>query len=265
MMSEWCFTAMDPEERAGLRSAKFTGVGNPAALLLGVIMSAVFYGVLTLVRLRWHWAAVEMFFHGGAEHRSVIPYLTVALAMWAGAILMFKRRKLKVQRSVLALRLTSGAPEEMLAELESRVDAPEDFLATRRLQRELRWRRDGLDVAARAEMRKIAAEEDEKYLESTFTLLRGFIWAIPVLGFIGTVLGLARAVGGFGAVLTENNAPVAEMREALSGVTGGLAVAFETTLIALAAALILQLLLTMQLKAEEDLLDAVSDFLNRNS
>ena len=88
---------------------------------------------------------------------------------------------------------------------------------------------------------------------------------LPYYDRIGTVLGLARAVGGFGAVLTENNAPVAEMREALSGVTGGLAVAFETTLIALAAALILQLLLTMQLKAEEDLLDAVSDFLNRNS
>ena len=33
------------------------------------------------------------------------------------------------------------------------------------------------------------------------TVLRGFIWAIPVLGFIGTVIGLTQAMGRFGAAL----------------------------------------------------------------
>lgn len=264
-MSEWCFTRLDPEEKLGLRGVKYTGVGNVAAMTLGVVLAALFYGVLTLLRQRWHWAGLEMFFHGGAAGRSFIPYLTVLLSMWTAAILIFKRRKLRVQRSVLKLQLTQAAPEAMLRELESRVDAPDDFLATRRLKLELRRRCDGLSRVECAEMRKIAAEMDEKYLESTFTLPRGLIWAIPVTGFIGTVVGLARAVGGFGMVLTGGGEQAAKLRDALGSVTGALAVAFETTLIALAAALILQLLLTMQIKAEEDLLDAVPDFVDRNA
>lgn len=265
-MSEWCFTQLDPEERLGLRGVKYTGVGNVASLTLGVLLSALFYGVLTLLRLRWHWQGVEMFFHGGAADRSFIPYLTVVLSLWAAAILIFKRRKLRAQRAVLKLRLTQENPEAKLRELEEKTDAPDDFLATRRLELELRHQCDGLDRVDRAELLQIAAENDEKYLESTFTLLRGLIWAIPVLGFIGTVVGLARAVGNFGSVLAEESGGrVTTLRDALGGVTGGLAVAFETTLIALAAALLLQLWLTMQLKAEEDLLDAVPDFVDRNA
>ena len=264
-MSEWCFTRLDPEEKLGLRGVKYTGVGNVASLTLGVLLSALFYGVLTLLRLRWHWQGVEMFFHGGAAGRSFIPYLTVVLSMWAAAILLFKRRKLKAQRAVLKLRLTEVGPEAKLRELEEKADAPDDFLAARRLKLELRWQCDGLERVDRAELRKITAENDERYLESTFTLLRGLIWAVPVLGFIGTVVGLARAVGGFGAVLAEESGRATTLRDALGGVTGGLAVAFETTLIALAAALLLQLWLTMQLKAEEDLLDAVPDFVDRNA
>lgn len=264
-MSEWCFTRLDPEERLGLRGVKYTGVGNVASLTLGVLLSALFYGVLTLLRLRWHWQGGGMFFHGGEADRSFIPYLTVVLSLWTAAILIFKRRKLRAQRAVLKLRLTEAEPEAKLRELEEKVDSPDDFLAAHSLKLELRHRRDGLDRVARAELRKITAEEDERYLESTFTLLRGLIWAIPVLGFIGTVVGLARAVGGFGVVLAEGGERVTTLRDALGGVTGGLAVAFETTLIALAAALLLQLWLTMQLKAEEDLLDAVPDFVDRNA
>ena len=257
------FTLLDPEERVGLAAAKFTGVGNLASLTLGLILSALFYGMLTLVRLRWHATAIEMFFHGGTAQRSVIPYLTVVLAMWCLAILWLKRRKLRAQRAVFTLELPPGSPAERLEALHRAVDRPEDFLAARRLQYDLQLQSDGIGRAERAEMLEIAAGNDEKYLESTFTQLRGFIWAIPVLGFIGTVLGLAWAVGGFGAVLADNGGQLGHMRDALSGVTGGLAVAFETTLIALVAALVLQLLLTVQLKAEEDLLDAVPDFLNR--
>ncbi len=263
MSMEWKFALLDPEERLGLSAAKLTGVGNVASLTLGVVLCALFYGLLTLVRLRWPTPAVEMFFHGGAAQRSMIPYWTMLLAMWSLAILLFKRRKLKVQRAIFALELPGGSPAERLSALKEAVDAPEEFLATRRLQYDLQLQIDGIGRAERAEMLEIAAGNDEKYLESTFTQLRGFIWAIPVLGFIGTVVGLARAVGGFGLVLTGEGGQLSDMRGALSGVTGGLAVAFETTLIALAAALVLQLLLTMQLKAEEDLLDAVPDFLNR--
>jgi hypothetical protein len=36
----------------------------------------------------------------------------------------------------------------------------------------------------------VQAERDQAVVESSFTMLRVFIWAIPILGFIGTVLGI---------------------------------------------------------------------------
>lgn len=38
-------------------------------------------------------------------------------------------------------------------------------------------------------------------METSYALVQGFVWAIPVLGFIGTVVGLSQAIGGFTAVL----------------------------------------------------------------
>ena len=94
-------------------------------------------------------------------------------------------------------------------------------------------------------------------------LLRGFIWAIPILGFIGTVMGLSQAIGGFGSVLG-NTDNMAEITAALQVVTAGLSIAFETTLIALVAALILQMLMTFLKKAEEEFLDACTDYCLRH-
>ena len=38
---------------------------------------------------------------------------------------------------------------------------------------------------------------DEGRVDASYALVRVFVWAVPTLGFIGTVLGLGAAVGGF--------------------------------------------------------------------
>jgi hypothetical protein len=88
-------------------------------------------------------------------------------------------------------------------------------------------------------------------------------WAIPVLGFIGTVMGLSTAIGGFAAVL-QSAEDLSQIKSSLQGVTGGLATAFETTLQALVAALIIQLILTFLKKSEEEFLDECSEYCVRN-
>src|SRR5690606_7700157 len=94
-------------------------------------------------------------------------------------------------------------------------------------------------------------------------LLQGFVWAIPVLGFIGTVEGLSIAIAGFGSVLgaTED---FEQVKDALRGVTAGLSVAFETTMQGLVAALVIQLVLTGIKKSEEEFLDACSEYCARH-
>jgi biopolymer transport protein ExbB/TolQ len=93
--------------------------------------------------------------------------------------------------------------------------------------------------------------------------MQGFVWAIPVLGFIGTVLGLSDAIGQFSGVLGAAD-DVSQISAALKGVTSGLATAFDTTLVALVAALVVQLAMTVIRRNEDAFLDEVMEYGLRN-
>ncbi|MEM8779862.1 MAG: MotA/TolQ/ExbB proton channel family protein, partial [Cyanobacteria bacterium P01_G01_bin.49] len=87
--------------------------------------------------------------------------------------------------------------------------------------------------------RKTAAElsldDSTFYLsasESSYTFPRILVWAIPLLGFIGTVIGISQAVNGFSGFL-EQAGEIEQIKEGIGTVTSGLAVAFDTTLLAL--------------------------------
>jgi biopolymer transport protein ExbB/TolQ len=64
-------------------------------------------------------------------------------------------------------------------------------------------------------------------------------------------------------VLSETD-KVDQLSSALRGVTAGLATAFETTLVALVAALGVQLVLTFLRKSEEEFLDNCSEYCTRH-
>ena len=100
-------------------------------------------------------------------------------------------------------------------------------------------------------------------METSYSILQGLIWAIPVLGFIGTVLGLSEAIGQFGTLL-QSAGELSEVKDGLQLVTSGLSTAFETTLVALVAALGIQLWLVALKKAEEEFLDECSEYCIRN-
>ncbi len=74
------------------------------------------------------------------------------------------------------------------------------------------------------------AELDAQALERRGTGLRFITWAIPIFGFLGTVLGITAAI----AHVTPE-----QLQRSLSEVTGGLAVAFDTTALALALSVVL--------------------------
>ena len=260
----------DIECICGFKSRKFTDVNALFSFLAGVLLFGAFYFPLSFFRGK-HWA-IDMFFHGGTENRSSIPYYTVFLGCWALAILLVKLQKLSVQKKALELDilpddpnfvLTCATARTILGKISILVVHPEDFVLLDRIQRALMNLKNLGNVSAVAECLNTQAENDENYLSGSYTVLKGFIWAIPVLGFIGTVIGLADAVGGFGSVVA-SGAGIEELKSALGGVTGGLSVAFETTLIALVLALIVQLAAKFVLNEEELFLDECADYCNRN-
>ena len=98
---------------------------------------------------------------------------------------------------------------------------------------------------------------DEEDVRAGYSLVRTFIWALPVLGLLGTVAGVAVAVGGFAQFLGGDIEDVAVIKRSLVNVTAGLSYAFLTTLYGLAAALVLMLIATSLQTREEKLYTSV--------
>lgn len=253
----------DIERRFGFRGSRFTRVGGVLPAILAALMTlAFFFAMFAIGSNSW----TDMFIQRGWT-----PYVIVFFALWSLTILMMKRSKLRFQRRSLTLTVipdeidfilslsTVGRVMQRLYEVS---DDPKSFVLLNRIYVGLSNVRNLGRVADLGEVLRTQAEHDESVMETSFNLIRGLVWAIPILGFIGTVSGLSLAIGGFGRVLSQTDDP-SQLIEALKGVTGGLATAFETTLLALIAALLVQMAMTLQKKREEEFLDECADYCQR--
>lgn len=111
---------------------------------------------------------------------------------------------------------------------------------------------------------ELALDDSSFYLsasESSYALPRILVWAIPLLGFIGTVLGISSAVNGFSGFL-DNTAEIDQIKEGIGTVTSGLAVAFDTTLLALLLSVVVMIPLVLVEKMESELLLATEIYIN---
>ena len=99
------------------------------------------------------------------------------------------------------------------------------------------------------------ANHDQDATAHGYGTMRVFVWAAPVLGLIGTVIGIGIAIGGFAHFLTTNVDDITKIKDGLAGVTGALSFAFLITLEGLLASLIL-MLLASALQSREDRLFA---------
>jgi hypothetical protein len=91
----------------------------------------------------------------------------------------------------------------------------------------------------------------------SYSLLKVFLWAIPILGFIGTVMGLSVAVGSLAMGDTSN--PEA-LKASINSLTGGLGVAFDTTLLGLILSMLMSFPLAAVQKKEDETLTLIDAF-----
>lgn len=92
-------------------------------------------------------------------------------------------------------------------------------------------------------------------VESDQSFIRYIAWAIPSVGFIGTVLGIASSLG---------YANQASTPEGIEKVTSALAVAFDTTLVALFLSIILMLAIHALQKRQDDLYAKMKTYILHN-
>ena len=99
----------------------------------------------------------------------------------------------------------------------------------------------------------------ELAVQQSYSLPKILLWAIPLLGFIGTVLGLGAAIGEFGVTIQLAD-DVDKLKNSLTDVTGGLSTAFDTTLLGLVASIVVQMLMTFRKRQEFLLLDECNEY-----
>ena len=97
--------------------------------------------------------------------------------------------------------------------------------------------------------------------ESSYAFPRILVWAIPLLGFIGTVIGISGAVSGFTGFL-ENSGDVEQIKEGIGQVTSNLGLAFDTTLLALFLSVLVMIPLVLVERYESSLLLGIDVFIN---
>ena len=178
------------------------------------------------------------------------------LMLWALAILSYKglvvyRQQRLLQHDLLQLpdNLPIGREDthELAERLNTLPDADRESLLPRALLTAVeRFAATGnvQDVSTAA--RDICESEGER-LESELSIIRYIAWAIPSVGFIGTVRGIGDALGQAHRAVEGD----------ITGVTASLGVAFNSTFIALVISIVLMFFIhQLQLMQERLVLDS---------
>jgi biopolymer transport protein ExbB/TolQ len=205
-----------------------------SAWLWGTAVTFAFYAALPFVPVYQ-----ESISHYFTAHW--IEYATTGLFFVGIATLIMKAARIPYERGALAADLLDGLKlESDLSAVETAqgIDAHLDLVARRCEDSYLVRRiRDVNDyVAGRRSADGLEghltylAELAGGRLHDSYASIRTITWAVPILGFLGTVIGITMAIA---------NITPDQLQSSLPEVTAGLAVAFDTTALSLALSMIL--------------------------
>jgi biopolymer transport protein ExbB/TolQ len=144
---------------------------------------------------------------------------------------------------------------ELLGELPARV---RNSYLGRRLTEALEAVQSRSSAESLTEDLKYLSEVDAGRAQDSYALVRIIIWATPMLGFLGTVVGITDALGDLGRELGGGTGDASNsLNTAMQGLLAGLYVAFDTTAIALCFSIVLMFIQFMLDRAETQILAAV--------
>lgn len=202
--------------------------------------------------------------------RGWVNFAETFVLSWGLGILILKFQKLAHQRNALLLDVLPErlgreiTPENVGLFIDHVYKLPvrlRDSLMTNRIRKALELFEARANNAEVAHMMSTQSEIDSVRIAGSYSLVKVFIWAIPILGFIGTVLGLSEAIGNFQGVMGGVK-DIDSLMNSLGGVTSGLGTSFDTTLLGLIYSMILSFPQSSLQKAEEDTLNNIDAYCN---
>ena len=242
-----------------------TNVSLAVTAAIAVVVTVVFY-VAVIFPLPDN--PIRRLFAG----RGVVPYVITLFTLWAWTMLLLKYLKMRIQRTAL---LFDVLPTEVADDihpdnvetfrsniLSLPIEPEKSFLIGRVLRALTHYKAH----PTRESVSTLLANQsdiDANIVDGSYTMIKVLVWAIPILGFIGTVMGVGGAVGGFSTVI-EQAANFEAAKSGLTRVTSQLGVAFDTTLLALVLSLFVMFPASALQKNEEDLLASVDQYCSEN-
>lgn len=178
------------------------------------------------------------------------------LALWAMSLMGYKALQTAKERRILQMELiplnrgTSILPEdtrEISRPIQALPEAEQHYLLPRTLLTALHRFRSTRNIQDVSNAVRAVSESESERLDSELSMIRYIAWAIPSIGFLGTVRGIGQALGQAHQAVQGD----------IAGVTQALGVAFNSTFVALLISIVIMFLLhQVQLAQERLVLDS---------
>lgn len=207
----------------------------PRVMFLGSVLAASFYGLIISGPLN-----IEILRRYCLSHAVAVASVSL---FWIGLVglcqkwFLTSRQSSHVGRAAAALKRLISEGEDvpvkdrskwLAASWQSQPVRIRDSWFGARVQRILEMQINrGRQTQLETDLRQISDLDADRQHDS-YGLLRIINWAMPMLGFLGTVLGISQTLGQLDTKLLAT-----QQQEAMNQLTAGLYVAFDTTAIAL--------------------------------
>lgn len=181
-----------------------------------------------------------------------ISPVIVGIFLVAMFLLFDKRRRLRRERNTSNLFLQEIGPRLLdssshLADVSENLKFRDNLLAHR-------WRQAQFPETDNA---RTFGENELEHLQNSYSVPRFFVWALPIVGFVGTVWGIGLSISFFSDTMgaSQSGTSVSTLlQQNIPLVTKGLSTAFDTTLLALILSLPATGILVLTERDERDYL-----------
>jgi flagellar motor component MotA len=245
-------------QRTGWDERDHANVHFLKCLSIGVVLTACFFALLIPFS--------DTVIGGLFLKRGWVNYAETFLFIWGMTILFAKWKQNQRQARATMLELF---PERLGREIhcdnvggfiDNIYKIPltmRDSLIVNRIRKALELFENRPDNGEVAAFLSTQSDIDANRSSGSYSLLKVFLWAIPILGFIGTVQGLSTAVS---ALSMGDTSDPAALKSSIDSLTGGLGVAFDTTLLGLILSMFMSFPMAAVQKAEDETLTIIDAF-----
>lgn len=265
------YTPQKPERQGWIESDP-TNANIWVSLAIGTVATAAFLGVIMSFSPPPGLASSQFnlmqYLANVWKGHLPVNGLNTLFFFWAMAILYLKLEKLRHQRRALLLDVL---PVELGNEINSETVGSfidhiyglphrlRDSLMVNRIRKGLELFEGKQNTADAVTLMSAQSDIDSSRIGGSYSPVKAFLWAIPIMGFVGTVLGLSHALLSLNF---DNLDDVKAIIAVLKGVINGLGGAFDATLVGLVFAMLLNFPMNALAKAEDDNLNDIDAFCN---